>query len=272
MSMTDEEKWKFDLLGYVVLKSAVADADVAAMTELCDQWDAMDDDDLPPPMHRYNDESTTATTPRTVCAPDYVSDVFAELVLNREIMRVVLALTDNCPKHLNVCLTRNTREHGDIPFHGGTSGGLHNPAAMYQAADGKVLATFINASLSLVDVPADTGFVCIPGSHKGSFAVPEDVGIYDGPPIVDCPDVKAGDVVVFTETLRHGGRRWTGEEPRRTAFVRYSTSYASYSPGAAPIEEYREQIPEELYELKLTAGFQNRKKVVQRLLEELGEN
>ena len=72
---------------------------------------------------------------------------------------------------------------------------------------------------------------------------------------------------MFTENLRHGGRRWTGEEPRRTAFIRYCTSYASYSPGAAPIEEYRDRIPEDLYELKLTAGFQHRKKMVQRLLD-----
>lgn len=271
MSMSEEEKWSFDLLGYAVLKGAVAADDVAAMAELCDRWDATVDDELPPPMQRYRDESTTPTTARTVCAPEYVSDVFARLVLNREIMRVVLALTDNCPKHLNVCLTRNTRENDDIPFHGGASGSLHNPASMYQAADGKILATFINASVSLVDVPADTGFVCVPGSHKSTFAAPEDIGLYAEPPVVVCPDVSAGDVVVFTENLRHGGRRWTGDGPRRTAFVRYSTSYASFSPEAAPIEEFRDRIPEDLYELKLTAGYQRQKKVVQRLLAELGE-
>jgi hypothetical protein len=57
------------------------------MVELCDGWDAMADDDLPLPLHRYSDENTTSTTPRTVCAPEYVSEVFARLVLNQEIMR-----------------------------------------------------------------------------------------------------------------------------------------------------------------------------------------
>ncbi|MDP6360661.1 MAG: hypothetical protein QF473_36450, partial [Planctomycetota bacterium] len=84
-----------------------------------------------------------------------------------------------------------------------------------------------------------------------------------------CP--KAGDAIIFTEALCHGGRRWTGDEPRRTLFMRYSTAYASWSPGAGPLEEHRDKIPDEIYELKQTAGFQHRKKVVQRLLDELGE-
>ena len=270
--LTDTEKWLFDLHGFLVLKQAVSSEDVAEMVELCDTWDAMEDDDLPEPAHRYRDDSTSPTTARTVCGPDYASGVFARLVLNREIMRVVLALTDNCPKHLNVCLTRNTVDNDDIPLHGGFAGGIHNPASMYQAANGRLFATFLNAAVSLVDVPEESGFVCVPGSHKSEFAMPPDVNQNSPAPVVVSPSVGAGDVVLFTETLCHGGRRWTNaEEPRRTAFVRYSTSYASFSPNAQPIEAFRDRISEELYELKQTSSAFQRKKVVDRLLEEMGE-
>ena len=270
--LTETEKWLFDLHGFLVLKQVVPPEEVAEMVALCDAWDAMEDSELPRPVSRYRDDSTKPSTARTVCAPEYVSDVFARLVLNREIMRVVLALTDNCPKHLNVCLTRNRREHDDIPLHGGFSGGIHNPASMYQAANGRIFATFLNAAVSLVDVPEESGFVCVPGSHKSEFSMPPEIDQNSAAPVVVSPSVRAGDAVLFTETLCHGGRRWTRDEPRRTAFIRYSTSYASFSPTAKPIEEFRDRIPEELYELKQTSSAFQRKKVVDRLLRELGEN
>ena len=81
---------------------------------------------------------------------------------------------------------------------------------------------------------------------------------------------KAGDVVLFTETLCHGARRWTLETPRLTVFVRYSTSYASWSPEVQPIEEYRDKLSNDVCELIQVAGFQHRKQIVNKLLTEMG--
>ena len=269
--LTEEEKWRFDLHGYLLLEQAVPAADVRRMVALCDDWHGRDDDALPAPLTSYRDASTKPTTPRSINNVEYVDEVFQRLILNPEIMRVVLALTDNCPQHLGVALTRNTKDSDDLALHGGASGGIHNPANDYQAADGRVFATFLNAGVSLVDVPPGTGFVCSPGSHKSYFPRPGDVDIYDEPPVVANVSVRAGDVVLFTEALCHGARRWTQDTPRRTAFVRYGTAYASWSPGAGPLAEYRDRIPEELYELKQVASFRHRKQVVQRLLADIGE-
>ena len=74
--------------------------------------------------------------------------------------------------------------------------------------------------------------------------------------------------MIFTELLCHGSRRWTDTTtPRRTIFQRYSTSYASWSPGAGPIEAYTHLISEELVELKQAANH-TLKGVVKRLLDE----
>jgi hypothetical protein len=269
--LTEEEKWHFDLQGYLLLKQAVPREDVERMRQLSDQWHAMDDSELPAPLNTYRDAGTKPTSPRSINQVEYVDEVFERLILNKEIMRVALALTDNCPQHQGIGFARNTKDNDDLPFHGGVSGGIHNPANDYQAADGRVFATFLNAGVSLVDVPPGTGFVCIPGSHKSYFPKPGYVDIYDDPPIVANLSVQAGDVVFFTEALCHGARKWTEEEPRATAFVRYTTSYASWSPGNGPLEEYRDRISPDLYELKQVASFRHRKKVVQRLLEEMGE-
>ena len=268
--LTDEEKWRFDLHGYLILKGAVPPGEVRRMVELCDQWHARPDSELPAPLQTYKDAGTKDTTPRSINNIEYVDAVFERLIFNREIMRAVLDLTGYCPQHLGSALARNTRDSDDIPFHGGVSGGLRNPANDYQAGEGRVFATFLNAAVSLVEVPPGTGFVCIPGSHKAYFARPEHVDIYHGPPVVDNVAVRAGDVVLFTEALCHGARRWTLDEPRRTVFVRYGTSYASWSPGKAPLDEYRDRISADLYELKQMASHNHRKGVVQRFLEEMG--
>ena len=74
--------------------------------------------------------------------------------------------------------------------------------------------------------------------------------------------------MIFTELLCHGSRRWNDTTtPRRTIFQRYCTSYASWSPGAGPIEAYTNLIPEELVELKQAANH-TLKSVVKRLLDE----
>ena len=269
--LTEEEKWLFDLHGFLHLKNVIPPEDIARMVELCDRWHALPDEQLPPPLSSYKDASTKPTTARAIVHPEYADEVFQRAVLNREILRVVIELTSHCPKSLLVGLTRNTKDCEDIPFHGGFSGGLRNPANDYQAADGKVFATFLAAAVALVDVPRGSGFVCIPGSHKSEFNKPDDVNIYDGPPTVFnvCPS--AGDVVIFTELLCHGGRKWKEDDPRRSLFMRYSTAYASWSPDAGPIEEHRDRISDELCELKQNASFRARKKVVRRVLEELGE-
>lgn len=268
--LTDYEKWHFDLMGYLVIRDAVPAEDVQRMVRLTEEWHSVPDEALPPPLESYRDTSTKSTTARAIGGVEYGDAVFQRLALNLEIMRRVLPLTGYCPQLLNIALTRNTIQSDAIPFHSGFTGGIQNPANSFQVANGNILATFLNAAVSLVDVPEGTGFVCIPGSHKSNFAKPDDLTIDDDPPHVVNIPAKAGDVVLFTEALCHGGRKWTEETPRRTAFVRYATAYASWSPGHAPIEEHRDKLSDEVYELSQMAGFSHRKTVVTRLLKDLG--
>ena len=117
--LTEEEKWHFDIQGYLVLRNAVCPEDVARMMQLADEWHALEESELPAPLWTYRDASTRPTSPRSITMVEYADEVFERLVLNREIMRVVLALTDNCPQHAGTALARNTRETDDLPFHGG---------------------------------------------------------------------------------------------------------------------------------------------------------
>ena len=104
------------------------------------------------------------------------------------------------------------------------------------------------------------------------FHPPPHLDIYSPPPSVVNVTPKKGQVIIFTELLCHGARKWTHTAyPRRTAFARYSTSYASWSPGSHALEAHKERLSPELYELMQPGGFQTEKKVVTRLLRELHE-
>jgi hypothetical protein len=269
--LTHEEKYHFDLHGYIVLKGVVPPEDIGRMIGLCDEWHGLDEADLPVPLRTYTDKNTKETAARAINHVEYADEAFQRLALNREIMRCVMALTRNCPQLLGAALTRNTRDSDDIPFHNGMSGDWRLPANDYQATSDGPFATFLNAAVSLVDVPSGSGFVCVPGSHKAYFERPEHIDLYTEPPTVVnvCPN--AGDVVLFTEALCHGGRRWTADYARRTVFVRYAASYASWTPTHGPMEEHRAMLSDDLYELHQRAAYNYRKNIVDRLLRELGD-
>jgi len=267
--LTQKEKWFFDLTGYLVLPQVISPETVGKMLEIGNRWHDLPEGELPPPLNTYHDDHTHETTPRAIDNVVYGDPIFQELVLNPQIMRVVLALTDFRPQLLAATYTRNFKNEDDTPLHNGFEGGIRNPANDYQASGDRIFATFINAAVSLVDVPAGSGFVCVPGSHKSNFACPKDVTITSDPPVIHNINPRAGDCVIFTESLRHGGRAWPLDEPRGTVFVRYCTSYASWSPGAAPIPEHRHLLSDEVAELMEMRSHHTEKNVVRRLRSEL---
>ncbi len=268
--LTDEEKGYFDLHGFLILRQVTDTDDLSRMIELCDTWHSLAEGDLPKPLCSYEDPSENPDSARAILYPEYADPVFDRLILNRNIMRPVLDITGYSPQHLLTALTVNRLDSNEIGLHGGTSSAIGNPANDYQSGDGRVFATFLNVAISLVDVPAGSGFVCIPGSHKSYFERPDDVDIYTGPPVVVNVPLHAGDAVLFTEALCHGALPWKLENPyRRTVFVRYCTSYASWSPGTGPKEDYRSCISEDVYQMKQQWPFQGRKPVVERLIAEI---
>jgi len=105
--MTEEEKWHFDLFGYIVLKGAIPAEDVQRMVELANQWQALPDSQLVAPLRSYRDPVDYPDLPRSIVNAHYGDVVFQKLALNDEIMRCILHLTGNCPKLLAVSLTQN---------------------------------------------------------------------------------------------------------------------------------------------------------------------
>lgn len=257
--LTSEEKWFFDHHGFIILRKVVPPEDIELMIDFGDRWHDMTLDELPPPLTSTSrNDGYSSTIAHWINNIQYGDAVFQRLVLNREIMRVVIALTRGTPCLVDCALTKNYTTSDDIHFHAsGQDYGVEN---------GEPYAGFINAGTSLVDVPEGTGFVCMPGSHKRNFDPPENISIYDGPPTVINVPVKAGDCVIFTEALYHGGRRWTEEYPRITIFNRYIDNG---SHGGLPKEAHKHLISDEVYELEQPATPGQQKQIVKRIVQEL---
>ena len=192
-------------------------------------------------------------------------------MLNPQIMRVVNALMGNNCTLVDTALTMMCREGGEKNegrFHGELGqhvDGSKEPGEQWKdyhvTRDGEIFAGFLNCGITLVDVPEGSGFVCMPGTHKRNFRPPDrDVELEDGQTLVSedgafravdlydgpssrgspyrhtvqniCP--KAGSCIVFTETLRHGIRRWEASYPRLTVFNRYKANWAQRYWGSRP--------------------------------------
>jgi hypothetical protein len=85
---------------------------------------------------------------------------------------------------------------------------------------------------ALHDVPTEQGPLCVvPGSHKANFYSPFDrMDPREEPGMIPLP-MQAGDAIIFTENLRHGGFPNLMEEPRRTLHIAIGPRWiASQSP------------------------------------------
>jgi len=86
------------------------------------------------------------------------------------------------------------------------------------------------------DVSNKGGAFCVvPGSHKSAFLCPYKCSIDEEPGVIGL-EVKAGDAILFTEHLRHGGFTNHKDETRMTLHVGYGP-YWMMSQNIATMDE-----------------------------------
>ncbi len=248
--LTPEEKWFFDLNGYFVVKNAVAQDEVKAMRDMMYEWRTWDAGKFEPPMRIAHQPGK----PWWVYNMQYGHEAFQRLMVNKEILRVITALTWNHPRIVDVVANICDTEADGLELHGGHIGTFRSPYHQYQVANGEIFASFFNMSVSLVDVPPGNGFSCIPGSHKSAFQYPEHIKMIDDPPTVRNIPVNAGDLIIFLPNTRHAGRKWTHQAyPRMTVFLRWAYAKQFHHVNDAlwfPFREHKDRVPEAVFDLE----------------------
>jgi ectoine hydroxylase-related dioxygenase (phytanoyl-CoA dioxygenase family) len=143
---------------------------------------------------------------------------------------------------IDECIATIRTAGGHHPVH---SGGYH--AAMrtqYRYEHGVFRCGQVNVLVALRDVGRGDGpTMVIPGSHKSNFAHPLAGDYARGDRMDDLPGaipayLKAGDALLFVDSLMHGAASRTNDGERRIVILRYGPSWArtrfgyEYSNGA----------------------------------------
>lgn len=217
--MTDEEKYLFDLQGYIVIENAIEPDAVARMNAYMDEkakenvtWQAQTGN-----AHLENP---------ILWGPDFLA-----LMTNRRalpILQEILGETMRLDHDYAIVLREG---HGGLELHGPKLRQPYDPVHFYQCVQGKIFCGLSVATFALTDVPEGSGgLAVIPGSHKNNFKTPDDIRTFKRfSPIVKQIPTKAGDCVIFTESLIHGTLPWQGPGIRRTLFYKFAPGGISWA-------------------------------------------
>lgn len=222
--LTDQEKYLFDVHGYLVIEGALSPEQVAAANAAIDCH--ADQISL-----RSND---LARGSKTLAGPQGRGDLGGMLTWEKPHCDPFrdMTVSPNTTTHLEellgpgfrlAALSMITMDEGAEGFWFHEGGEPHDRSRGYQYRNGRMFAGMTNVAVQLTDVgPDDGGFACLPGSHRANFPCPDDIRLYEAyqERIVQIP-AKAGDAVLFCECLMHGALPWVARHQRRSVIIRY---------------------------------------------------
>jgi hypothetical protein len=221
--VTDEDRYLFDLQGFLVVEDALPTGLVARLDAAVDRLLADADQSAP---------TVSFGAGGGELLP--LDDAFLELVDNPRISPLLEALVDPDFRldHEYVHVLRPgsaTTKLSSSVLHGG--GTPFDASQYYRFADGRPYSGLTVVAYFLRDVrPGDGGLAVVPGSHKANVEFPAAWRDLDDPhPCVQAVTGRAGTGVIFTEALTHGTLPWRGADDRRTAFYKFSPHPVSWA-------------------------------------------
>ena len=260
--MTPEQRYLFDLHGYLHLKGVVSDDEVGAAGAAA---------------VRYSETGSNALPEGFVVDGKRFGHGFAfdqalgSLALHPAILPIIKELTNNKPRLTSGSLMINMPGAED-------SGALHLHCARddfgwdsvrYEVRDGRIFCDDLVIFPYLTDVhPGDGGLLVVPGSHKSMFERPPELfnnGVIES--LEELPDgvvnvtPKAGDILVMNEAVTHGALPWMPKDRWRIFLVlRYRLQYRD---SRELPDAIKSRLAPDVLELTDRAGFTDVKGIVE---------
>ena len=229
MSDLEMQQYLFDLQGYLVIENVLSSEEVSTLNQLIDKQS------LPAPKEAMRFGSAAGGAPEGPGFLDW-GQPFCDLLDHPQIMPILRFRLGDC--------FRLDRLYGIQMQEGMPMGRLHadygasapniscQPGEYYHFPDNAIHHGFTVVVWNLSDTGSDHGgLCCIPGSHKSNFKLPQNV--LHSPDRASCvviPEVPAGSVMMFTESLTHGTAAWKGTHHRRSLLYKYCQSQVVWSP------------------------------------------
>lgn len=210
--MNEEERYLFDVRGFMVVEGAIPAETLSEMNAWIDEQEARD------PEWRSGRGSLLTWGP-----------LFRDLLDNPRVLPYLREILGSDLRLDHDYAIFSQAGGQGLQLHGG--GTPYDPAQYYHCYEGRMYSGLAVASYALTDIPPGVGgFGCIPGSHKANFHCPDDLRHFRKPSAaVQQIPVNAGDCVLFTEALTHGTFPWTAAHQRRSLFLKYSPKHLSWA-------------------------------------------
>ncbi len=232
--MNEIEKYEFDRLGYIVIPNFLTDAEVKSLAEAIDaaEEDALAQLDRPPDKvsaygleYRHNPEkgyyvNGASGEGNTLLIDEFfnMDPAFDVLVDHAPTMAYIRAIVQERPT-INNSEIRIRYPGNQTAAHCGGPVGLK--LRYYYSASG-INCMMVRMVYFVHDVSPGQGEFCVvPATHKSNMASPYEGTDPDTEPGMIGLPVKAGDAILFTENLRHGGLTNRSNQTRKTLHVGY---------------------------------------------------
>lgn len=238
-TLTSKEKFLFDLNGYIVVRGALAPAEVAGLNAAIDTHAHEARSREQPALWNAKKDGAFGDTGARRDLGGMLSwdeDDFRKLLAHPRLAPYVASLVGDGYRldHQPLALLQDGGSEG-FALHGGpkTPSGGFNPELQYRCEGGAPWSSLLAMAVHLVDAPEGSGGFCVvKGSHKLNFAVPADCASgLDADFARDHATqvaTEAGDVVLFSEATVHGALPWTAPHERRLALFRFAPPNFSY--------------------------------------------
>ena len=250
--MNEDDKYLFDLTGYLVLREVLTEEEVAEFNAGIDHYrDQMQEidrslaggSDALKGTSRRKDLGGMLSWDRPWCEP------YRKLLVHPRIK-----------PYLEEILGKRYRlDHGpgliamDKGCEGGTlhGGGIERRdiSQVYFFKNDRIFTGLTVVEYLLADEgPGDGGVAVVPGSHKANLACPRSMTHWQQhrEHVLEV-NGKAGDAVIFTETLTHGTLPWTADHERRAVLYKFSPGTLAYGSGPHEVSygDYIDDMTEE---------------------------
>ncbi len=269
--MTPEQRYFFDLTGYLHLKEVLSGAELKAAQEAAEQYIRMPPAQWPPGFSA-DLERKDITGYKNGFAFDKTLEGFT---LHPATWPILMEFTDSRPRFTSGTLGYNRHGHLFHPLHAGSTPSRRTDTRRYYIQDGKIRCTDFIFFFYLTEVlPGDGGLIVLPGSHKSVFERPANMFYQDQydnedyvaegvPPGVHNFTPAAGDVVIISELLIHGALSWKPRDrDRRFMIMRYGVQHMVTGSIRPFPEEIRARLSPETLELIEVAPHNHTKEIV----------
>ena len=235
--MNDDERYLFDLNGFIVIEALLSDAEVGRCNEYIEhQIDSGIAEFEEGAVLSGGSPAMAGTSSRLGLTGDILAwerpycEPFRDLIAHPRLtpyLETILEEGFRVDAGPGIMATDPGAE-GHTLHGGGVE--RHNFSEAYFFKNDRIYSGMIVVEIAFADEgPDDGGLALVPGSHKANLPTPPALrrGENYTEHIRKVP-VKAGDATIFTETAPHGALPWRAAHQRRFMLTRYSPGFIAY--------------------------------------------